>query len=122
MQEMVSHEVRPSQNAAEDPGSDGVPEKDETEERLETLLFGDDDVFLQGLQARPADPQWTIRTDRENAGVEDAGDDDLESIADENVRTSHALRKMENANKSSFVALLPRFWCRYLTEQLPQYA
>jgi len=67
--------------------SDGVLAKDETEERLEKLLFGDDAGFLEGLKARPADGQLTIRSDRGGAvDAEFEGDEDLESIADENVR------------------------------------
>lgn len=65
-----------------------VPEKDETEEKLEKLLFGDDAGFLEGLKTRPADQQLVVRVGAgDNENQEDGGEGDLEAVADENVRT-----------------------------------
>lgn len=65
-----------------------VPEKDETEEKLEKLLFGDDAGFLEGLRTHLADQQLVIRAEAsDNENQEDNGEGDLETVADENVRT-----------------------------------
>lgn len=88
--------------------SDGTPEKDETEERLERLLFGDDAGFLEGLQARSA--ELTTKVDPGNGEAEDSrdGDGDLETVADENVRiVPLVVQKDRGANNLFFVALLP---------------
>ena len=74
-------------NGAEDYMSDEIPEKDETEERLEKLLFGDDAGFLEGLKPRSTDQQLAVRLDSAEEDVEAAGDEDLTTIADENVGT-----------------------------------
>jgi hypothetical protein len=68
--------------------SDGGLVKDETEERLERLLFGDDAGFIEGLKARPASGQLIIRSDQGGEAADGGfeGDEHLESIADENVR------------------------------------
>jgi U3 small nucleolar RNA-associated protein 18 len=91
VKEKLNHKVAGEGSIGEGSFSDGVLAKDETEERLEKLLFGDDAGFIEGLKARPADGQLTsstIRSDRGGAGdAELEGDEeDLESIADENVR------------------------------------
>lgn len=69
--------------------SDGLQDKDETEEQLEKLLFGDDAGFLEGLKSRPTESQLANRAERTGTWAEHAEDEDLESVADENVRTSH---------------------------------
>jgi hypothetical protein len=74
-------------NAADEgSSSNGMLAKDETEERLERLLFGDDAGFIEGLKARPVDGQLTIRPDQQEVDAGFEGEEDLESIADENVR------------------------------------
>lgn len=79
---------------AEDSASDdGVRTKDQAEERLEKLLFGDDAGFLDGLKAR-SDDQQLLRGGKLLKGFDDdddgrggdVGDRDLAAIADENVR------------------------------------
>jgi hypothetical protein len=80
----------PADNTARDISDDEIPEKDETEEKLEKLLFGEDAGFLEGLKARSADQQLIVRTSSDD---EDIGDKGLESIADENVRISSESRK-----------------------------
>lgn len=65
-----------------------VLEKDETEEKLEKLLFGDDAGFLELLKTRPADQQLIVGAGVSGKEVqEDDGEGDLEIVADENVRT-----------------------------------
>jgi hypothetical protein len=100
-------------NGAED--SDEIPEKDETEERLEKLLFGDDAGFLEGLKPRATDQKLTVRTDLagKDAGVGE--DEDLTAIADENV----GLRSMmedgeadEFSSDSYFFSILVRILYR----------
>lgn len=66
-------------------------ERDEAEKKLEKLLFGDDAGFLEGLKSHLGDQRVTARTvpgsaDAEDA--EDAGEEDLGIIADEDVPTS----------------------------------
>lgn len=116
----INREVRLLDNAEEGSASDDeIPGKDETEERLEKLLFGDDAGFLEGLRARPANSQLTVRADPDDREAESAGDEDVEAIADENVRTRRLPRKViGNANAPFLVALFPRFWCGHSTERL----
>lgn len=73
---------------SEHASSDDIPEKDETEERLEKLLFGDDAGFLEGLNPRSADQHLAVRSDSAGEDVEVAGAEDLTTIADESVGTS----------------------------------
>ena len=98
--------------------SDEIPDKDETEEQLEKLLFGDDAGFLEGLKSHPTGSQLTNRTGRTVTGAEDAEDEDLESIADENVRTSHVRENLRTLTRQSSAAFLPRFWRRQPTGRL----
>ena len=72
----------------------GEFEKDETEERLEKLIFGDEAGFLDAL--KPNTPgQELFRSsspDGEEEGQFDV-DEDLEGVADEDVRSALTLRK-----------------------------
>jgi hypothetical protein len=86
----------PVDNTARDFTDDEIPEKDETEEKLEKLLFGDEAGFLEGLKARSADQQLVARTNSDDEDAEDIGDEGLESIADENVRISSESRKLSH--------------------------
>jgi U3 small nucleolar RNA-associated protein 18 len=76
----------PAKNMTEDAENEQISDKDKTEERLEKLLFGDDAGFLEGLKARPGDQQLTVRQhlDEDHTGTRE--DEDLENLADENVR------------------------------------
>ncbi|ERF74928.1 hypothetical protein EPUS_05136 [Endocarpon pusillum Z07020] len=65
--------------------SDEIPDKDETEEQLEKLLFGDDAGFFEGLKSHPTGSQLTHRTERTVTVAESAEDENLESVADENL-------------------------------------
>jgi hypothetical protein len=86
----------PVDNTARSFVDDEIPEKDETEEKLEKLLFGDDAGFLEGLKARSADQQLVVRTNSDDEDAEDIGDEGLESIADENVRIGSESRKLRH--------------------------
>jgi U3 small nucleolar RNA-associated protein 18 len=79
-----------SRNAAEDYDSEGssAPEKDEIEEKLERLLFGDDAGFLEGLKPRSADQQLLLRPSLDAEAVEGEDEEDLGDVADENVWTA----------------------------------
>lgn len=62
-----------------------LPEKDETEEQLEKLIFGDEAGFLSGLQAPTARKDLVLRSDSdeevsgEEGDLEDVPDDQLSS-------------------------------------------
>ena len=62
-------------------------EKDETEQRLEKLLFGDEAGFLESLHA-PSKTRQLIRR-RDSAGSQSnvEEDADLDGVADEDVRS-----------------------------------
>lgn len=71
---------------------EGVPEKDEAEEKLERMLFGDEEGFMGALksQQKRADAmQLTLHSDdeSESAGEEIEGqhEDDMENMADADV-------------------------------------
>lgn len=70
--------------------NDEVPDKDETEEKLEKLVFGDDAGFLEGLKRISPDQQLTVIRDTSD---EEAEDEEHGAIADENVRTSLRRRR-----------------------------
>lgn len=59
---------------------DQAPPKDETELRLEKLLFGDDESFLQELQTQSAEGQ--VKEAQLQPGQDEAN---VEDLADENV-------------------------------------
>lgn len=60
---------------------DEIPEKDETEERLEKLIFGDEAGFLSGLHAPTARKDLVLRPD---SGEEvSVGEGDLEDVPDD---------------------------------------
>ncbi|KAJ6141668.1 hypothetical protein N7470_010058 [Penicillium chermesinum] len=68
---------------------ESIPEKDETEKKLERMLFGDDEGFMGALKAqqqRADGMQLDLHTERESEGEEDAEDDEnLEELADEDL-------------------------------------
>jgi hypothetical protein len=82
---------------------DGSREKDETEKRLEKLLFGDDAGFFEGLKAHSADQQLEIRPESSEEGSGDDEQGGFGSVADENVRTGHWCRKHPQADRFTFV-------------------
>jgi len=92
-----------AEHAAENSVGDEILEKDTTEERLERLLFGDDAGFLEGLKARSADQQLTRRTGLGGEDVEEAEGAEVEvldTIADDNVRISPVLEKVNMLTSS----------------------
>lgn len=69
-----------------------LPEKDETEKKLERMLFGDDEGFMGALknqQERAAGMQLTLHSDDESGsageGEADEEDRNVEDMADEDV-------------------------------------
>jgi U3 small nucleolar RNA-associated protein 18 len=60
---------------------DEIPEKDETEEQLEKLIFGDEAGFLSGLQAPTAKKGLILRPDSEQDVS--GGEEDLEDVPDD---------------------------------------
>lgn len=77
---------------------ESVPEKGEDEKKLERMLFGDDDGFMGGLKAQQqrADGMQLTLLDGESEGEGAADDDedneDLEDMADEDVRCCQLLK------------------------------
>lgn len=104
-------EYRATRGAAPDSPSDDTPEKDETEERLEKILFGDGTGFFDGLTARSTTQQLTIRTGLGLGDTEGLEDGDLDAVADENVCISFVSKKLITLTSFFWVALFPRFWC-----------
>jgi len=88
---------RPLYNAEEDyvgrdqdPSDGEIPAKDETEERLEKLLFGDDEGFHEALRSHRGHQMTDIATKSDDEGVsgddEDAGEDqEMDDVADADV-------------------------------------
>jgi U3 small nucleolar RNA-associated protein 18 len=62
---------------------EGVPERDETEERLEKLIFGDEAGFLSGLQAPTARKGLVLRPDSNEEASADEEDGDFEDLPDD---------------------------------------
>lgn len=74
-----------------------VPEKDETERKLEKLLFGDEDGFFGALreQQERGTRDLVLKSDGESAGEDEdeEGDDEkgLDDVADADVRGPRSL-------------------------------
>lgn len=73
-------------------GEEVIPEKDETEKKLERMLFGDDEGFMDALkkqQERASAMQLSLHSDEESESAdEDAeaeDDEDMENVADADV-------------------------------------
>ncbi|KAL1961835.1 hypothetical protein VTN77DRAFT_1004 [Rasamsonia byssochlamydoides] len=70
-----------------EPSDEEVPEKDETEKRLEKLLFGDDEGFHEALKShrRRQSTDIAMRSGDEDASEDDEGaedDQDMDDVAD----------------------------------------
>jgi hypothetical protein len=79
--------------------ADGLPdhgqavEKDGTEEKLEKLIFGDEAGFLDSLKTHNTGRELLRKSASSEEEEEHAGsDEDLEGLADENVRSASTLR------------------------------
>lgn len=73
-----------------DGDTEKVREKDETEKKLERMLFGDDEGFMGALKSQDRDMMALMaNSDEEGASEEDEGDDfddrDLADVADADV-------------------------------------
>lgn len=71
---------------------ENIPEKDEAEEKLERMLFGDDEGFMDALknqQERASAMQLSLHSDEESKSADEEaegeGDEDLENVADADV-------------------------------------
>jgi U3 small nucleolar RNA-associated protein 18 len=68
-------------------------EKDETEEKLEKLIFGDEAGFLDSLKAHSTGRELLRQSASSDEEEEHAGSgDDLEGLADEDVRSASTQR------------------------------
>ncbi|PKY02933.1 putative small nucleolar ribonucleo protein complex subunit [Aspergillus campestris IBT 28561] len=68
-------------DAADGDDSDEVPEKDEVEEKLERMLFGDDEGFHEALKNRSL-ATLAVGSDDESVGSGEDGEGDLEGVDD----------------------------------------
>lgn len=66
--------------------SDGMLEKDETELRLEKLLFGDEAGFLDSLRTESRSQTRALVADPSQKSDVDTDEEDLDEVADEDVR------------------------------------
>lgn len=62
-----------------------VLEKDETEQKLEKLIFGDEAGFLESLRSRHTGKELLRRSSSDEFGEEQGEGDDPEGVADEDV-------------------------------------
>lgn len=72
----------------ESDSDEDIPEKDEVEERLEKLLFGDDDGFRAALKSHGGQQHSTdlvMLSDKEDGEGEDEDDQNLDDVADADV-------------------------------------
>src|SRR4051794_40563969 len=69
----------------------GIPEKDETEERLEKLIFGDEAGFLDSLKADTTGQEVLRISSPDEEGEQGESDGDFEGVADEDVRFATTL-------------------------------
>jgi len=70
---------------SDDEDQSAVVEKDETERRLEKLLFGDEAGFLDSLQNSTASGKHALLRVSSKESDEDAEGDGLNDVADEDV-------------------------------------
>ena len=74
------------------PDHGGITEKDETEERLEKLIFGDEAGFLDSLKADTTGQELLRISSPGEEGEQHENDGDFEGVADEDVRSATTLR------------------------------
>jgi hypothetical protein len=89
-----------------------VIEKDETEAKLEKLIFGDEAGFLGSLKA-DASGQELLRISNlsDEEGEHTGNDEDFHGVADEDVRSASILRNRLSPKLTDCIAFLPRlFW------------
>ena len=74
------------------PDHGGITEKDEAEERLEKLIFGDEAGFLDSLKAHTTGQELLRISSPGEEGEQRESDGDFESVADEDVRSATTIR------------------------------
>ena len=97
--------LEPSRHASDD---DSRPENDETEARLEKLIFGDEAGFLDSLKNHDVGETLTQKLPSGNVGEGLRRDEDLENVPDEDVRQRipyGCLCNLLLCNSSSFLTL-----------------
>ena len=82
--------------------------KDEAEQTLEKLVFGDDEGFLQSLKSTSStkEKHLAVRKGAEEDGTSGVDNEDLADLADEDVSCSHAKKTSKFAD-TIVPALLP---------------
>jgi hypothetical protein len=74
------------------PDHGGITEKDETEEKLEKLIFGDEAGFLDSLKADTTGQELLRISSPGEGGEQRESDGDFEGVADEDVRSATTVR------------------------------
>jgi U3 small nucleolar RNA-associated protein 18 len=74
------------------PNHERVIEKDETEEKLEKLIFGDDAGFLDSLKADTTGQELLRISNSSGEGEHSGSDKDFHEAADKDVRSALMLR------------------------------
>lgn len=77
----VDEDIDMDDETSED--EDDLPEKDESEKKLERMLFGDDEGFMGALrsqQERADGMALTLQSDEESGSADEAAEDDDRAI------------------------------------------
>lgn len=82
--------------------ADEVLEKDETEQKLEKLIFGDEVGFLDSLRSRETGNELLRRSSSDEIPSHHEDDQELEDVADEDVLQSPILARWEHSTNSVF--------------------
>ena len=92
------------------PDYEGITEKDETEEKLEKLIFGDEAGFLDSLKADTTGQELLRISSPSEEGEQGERDGDFEDVVDEDVRSATTLRIDYPSVDRPLTDFLPRFW------------
>jgi hypothetical protein len=95
------------------PDRGAITEKDETEKRLEKLIFGDEAGFLDSLKVDATGQELLHISSPGEEGEQRESDGDFESVADEDVRsaTSAPHLKLPSTDRP-LTDFLPRLWAQ----------
>lgn len=88
-----------------------IPEKDDVEERLEKLLFGDDEGFQAALKSHghQGTTDLVLASDQEDGEGEDEDEQNMDDVADADVSfVDTELRVSFSLTIIVFIALFPR--------------
>jgi U3 small nucleolar RNA-associated protein 18 len=85
-------QARESEIYSHDSSADeSYSEKDETEKRLEKLIFGDEAGFLESIKSHQPENTQPILADEWEDHPEDQDEDDLDNVPDGDVRRPRSL-------------------------------